>query len=96
MMFLPKLDVEKIINELTETNMSTSNPYSGERRAGSVGFPLPEVDLKITDPNTSIVVPQGGIGGIEVRGANVFQGYWNMPEKPLKNCALMAFSSLAI
>ena len=83
MMFPPKLDVEKMINGLPETNMSTSNPHSGERRAGSVGFPLPGVDLKITDPNTGIVVPQGGIGGIEVRGANVFQGYWNMPKK---NC----------
>ena len=66
---------------MTETNMSTSNPYFGERRAGSVGFPLPGIDLKITDPDTGIVVPQGGIGGIEVRGTNVFQGYWNMPEK---------------
>ena len=66
---------------MTETNMSTSNPYFGERRAGSVGFPLPGIDLKITDPDTGIVVPQGGIGEIEVRGANVFQGYWNMPKK---------------
>jgi len=66
---------------MTETNMSTSNPYDGERRAGSVGFPLPGVELKITDPDSGAPVPQGDIGVIEVRGANVFKGYWNMPEK---------------
>ena len=66
---------------MTETNMSTSNPYKGERRAGTVGFPLPGVELKITDPETGKTVPQGDIGVLEVRGRNVFQGYWNMPEK---------------
>ncbi|SFO32884.1 malonyl-CoA/methylmalonyl-CoA synthetase [Roseovarius lutimaris] len=66
---------------MTETNMSTSNPYVGERRAGTVGFPLPGVDLKITDPDTGKTLPQGEIGLIEVRGPNVFKGYWNMPEK---------------
>lgn len=66
---------------MTETNMNTSNPYKGERRAGSVGLPLPGVELKITDPENGDPVPQGEIGVIEVRGANVFQGYWNMPEK---------------
>ena len=80
-MFPPKLDVEKMINGLPETNMSTSKPYSGARRAGSVGFPLPGIDLKITDPYTGIVVPEGGIARIEVHGANVFEGYWNMPDK---------------
>ncbi|MFU8776959.1 MAG: malonate--CoA ligase [Roseovarius sp.] len=66
---------------MTETNMNTSNPYAGARRAGTVGFPLPGVELKITDPQTGAAVPQGEIGIIEVRGPNVFAGYWNMPEK---------------
>ena len=66
---------------MTETNMSTSNPYEGARRAGTVGFPLPGIDLKITDSTTGETLPQGDIGQIEVRGANVFKGYWNMPEK---------------
>ncbi|SHE80221.1 malonyl-CoA/methylmalonyl-CoA synthetase [Ruegeria intermedia] len=66
---------------MTETNMNTSNPYDGERRAGTVGFPLPGVELKITDPETGDPLPQGEIGMIEVRGPNVFKGYWQMPEK---------------
>ena len=66
---------------MTETNMSTSNPYEGERRAGTVGFPLPGIELKITDSTTGKTLAQGNIGEIEVRGPNVFKGYWNMPEK---------------
>jgi malonyl-CoA/methylmalonyl-CoA synthetase len=66
---------------MTETNMNTSNPYDGERRAGTVGFPLPGVELRITDPETGAALPQGEVGMIEVRGPNVFKGYWNMPEK---------------
>lgn len=66
---------------MTETNMNTSNPYDGERRAGTVGFPFPGVDLKVTDATTGDPVAQGEIGQIEVRGPNVFQGYWQMPEK---------------
>jgi malonyl-CoA/methylmalonyl-CoA synthetase len=66
---------------MTETNMNTSNPYTGERRAGTVGFPLPGVELKITDSKTGATLPQGEIGEIEVRGPNVFKGYWQMPEK---------------
>jgi malonyl-CoA/methylmalonyl-CoA synthetase len=66
---------------MTETNMNTSNPYSGERRPGTVGFPLPATEIKITDSNTGETLPDGEIGEIEVRGANVFKGYWNMPEK---------------
>ena len=66
---------------MTETNMNTSNPYKGERRAGTVGFPLPGVELKVTDPATGAELPQGEIGLIEVRGPNVFKGYWQMPEK---------------
>ena len=66
---------------MTETNMSTSNPYEGERRPGTVGFPLPGIELKITDSTTGKTLAQGTIGEIEVRGPNVFKGYWNMPEK---------------
>jgi malonyl-CoA/methylmalonyl-CoA synthetase len=66
---------------MTETNMNTSNPYDGERRAGTVGFPLPGVTLKVTDPDTGATLPQGEIGILEVRGPNVFMGYWQMPEK---------------
>ncbi|MCH2250277.1 MAG: AMP-binding protein, partial [Cognatishimia sp.] len=66
---------------MTETNMNTSNPYDGDRRAGTVGFPLPDVELKITDPETGATLPDGEIGVMEVRGPNVFQGYWQMPDK---------------
>ena len=66
---------------MTETNMNTSNPYDGERRAGTVGFPLTGVELKITNPETGETLPDGEIGQIEVRGPNVFKGYWQMPEK---------------
>ncbi len=66
---------------MTETNMNTSNPYDGDRRAGTVGFALPGVELKITDPATGDTLPHGEIGQIEVRGPNVFKGYWQMPDK---------------
>ncbi|MEM9062876.1 MAG: malonyl-CoA synthase [Pseudomonadota bacterium] len=66
---------------MTETQMNTSNPYEGERIPGTVGFPLPDVDIKITDPDTGRAVSTGEIGMIEVRGPNVFKGYWRMPEK---------------
>jgi malonyl-CoA/methylmalonyl-CoA synthetase len=65
---------------MTETNMSTSNPYEGQRRAGTVGMPLPDVDLRIADAE-GVELPRGETGIIEVRGPNVFLGYWNMPEK---------------
>ncbi|NCW31486.1 MAG: malonyl-CoA synthase, partial [Alphaproteobacteria bacterium] len=63
------------------TNMNTSNPYDGARRAGTVGMALPGVDMKITNPDTGETLADGEIGQIEVRGPNVFVGYWNMPEK---------------
>lgn len=66
---------------MTETGMNTSNPYDGERIPGSVGVPLPGVELRITDPESGRPLPQGEIGMIEVRGPNVFKGYWRMPEK---------------
>jgi len=64
---------------LTETGMNTSNPYDGERRAGTVGLPLPGVELRITEAGREVA--PGAIGMIEVRGPNVFKGYWRMPEK---------------
>ncbi|MEP3427433.1 MAG: malonyl-CoA synthase [Roseibium sp.] len=66
---------------MTETNMNTSNPCDGDRKAGTVGKPLPGVELKITDPDTGSELPDGEIGQIEVRGPNVFKGYWQMPDK---------------
>jgi malonyl-CoA/methylmalonyl-CoA synthetase len=65
---------------MTETNMNTSNPYDGVRLPGSVGPPLPGIELRITDKQGA-PLPTGEIGMIEVRGPNVFQGYWRMPEK---------------
>lgn len=66
---------------MTETNMNTSNPYAGERRAGTVGPALPGIEVIVTDPETGAELPRGEIGMVEVRGPNVFQGYWRMPEK---------------
>lgn len=66
---------------MTETNMNTSNPYGGDRRAGTVGLPLPGVEVKVTAPGSAQPVEICTIGQIEVRGPNVFKGYWNMPEK---------------
>ncbi|MCR9087473.1 MAG: malonyl-CoA synthase [Rhodobacteraceae bacterium] len=66
---------------MTETSMNTSNPYDGERRAGTVGFALPGVEVKVCDPKTGAELPHGEIGVLEVRGPNVFKGYWQMPEK---------------
>lgn len=65
---------------MTETNMNTSNPYEGERRAGTVGLPLPDVELRVADAQGN-ELPRGETGVVEVRGDNVFAGYWNMPEK---------------
>ena len=66
---------------MTETNMNTSNPYLGERRVGSVGFALPGVEVMISDPETTQELAPGETGMIEVRGPNVFLGYWRKPEK---------------
>jgi malonyl-CoA/methylmalonyl-CoA synthetase len=67
---------------MSETVMLTSNPYRPEsaRRGGTVGLPLPGVSLRVrSDKGTPL--PAGEIGGIEVKGPNIFQGYWRMPEK---------------
>lgn len=65
---------------MTETNMNTSNPYDGPRVPGSVGLPLPGVEVRIADQDGTALA-QGEIGAIEVRGPNVFKGYWRMPDK---------------
>ena len=66
---------------MTETNMNTSNPYHGDRRAGTVGLPLPGVQVIVTDLATGVPLPAGETGVVEVRGPNVFKGYWRMPDK---------------
>ena len=65
---------------MSETGMNTSNPLDGKRAAGTVGFPLPGIEARITN-EAGESLPPGEIGGIEVRGPNVFSGYWRMPEK---------------
>ena len=66
---------------MTETNMNTSNPCDGVRLAGTVGQALPGVDLRIVDAQTGKPVPTGEIGIIELKGDNIFLGYWGMAEK---------------
>ncbi len=66
---------------MTETNMNTTNPYDGDRRAGTVGPPLPGVEVIVADPATGAPLSAGETGSVEVRGPNVFKGYWRMPDK---------------
>jgi malonyl-CoA/methylmalonyl-CoA synthetase len=66
---------------MTETNMNTSNPYEGDRVPGAVGHALPGVTVRVTDPETGKELARETIGMIEVKGPNVFKGYWRMPEK---------------
>jgi malonyl-CoA/methylmalonyl-CoA synthetase len=65
---------------MSEAGMITSNPLEGERKGGTVGLPLPGVSVRIADEEDR-VLPQGAVGGIQIRGSNVFRGYWRMPEK---------------
>lgn len=65
---------------MSETLMNTSNPLDGERVPGSVGYPLPGVELRVVDADGATIA-DGSVGEIEVRGSNVFAGYWHMPEK---------------
>ena len=66
---------------MSETGMLISNPLNGERRVGSVGLPLPGVEARIVDPETEAPLPDGEVGAVQVRGANVCKGYWRRPEK---------------
>jgi malonyl-CoA/methylmalonyl-CoA synthetase len=62
---------------MTETNMNTSNPYEGERKPGSVGLPLPNVQIRITKGHSKTQLPKKEVGMIQVKGPNVFSSYWN-------------------
>ncbi len=65
---------------MTETNMNTSNPLHGERKPGTVGPPLPGVEVRVLD-DSGVELPTNEIGNLQVRGTNVFVGYWHMPDK---------------
>jgi malonyl-CoA/methylmalonyl-CoA synthetase len=65
---------------MTETGMNTSNPLDGPRRPGTVGKPLPGVSLRIVN-DTNQPLPAGEMGQLQVKGDNVFKGYWRLPEK---------------
>jgi malonyl-CoA/methylmalonyl-CoA synthetase len=69
---------------MSETGMNTSNPLHGERRAGTVGLPLADVELRVVDAGGR-QLPPGEAGDLQVRGPNVFPGYWQMPEKTLED-----------
>ena len=64
---------------MSETIINTTNPLAGDRVAGTVGYALPEVEVRVTEDGEPL--PFGDVGMIEVRGPNVFSGYWQMPEK---------------
>ncbi len=66
---------------MTETSMNTSNPFEGERRASTVGFALPDIDIRIADIESGDILAANEVGVIEIRGPNIFKGYWRMPEK---------------
>jgi malonyl-CoA/methylmalonyl-CoA synthetase len=67
---------------MTETLVNTSNPYDGDRRPGAVGFPLPAVEIQLTAPDSGeVLTGKEAVGMIEVRGPNLFAGYWRNPEK---------------
>jgi malonyl-CoA/methylmalonyl-CoA synthetase len=66
---------------MTETGMNCSNPLNGERRIGSVGLPLPGVEVRIVHSETGEILRDGEIGDVQLRGPNVFKGYWRQPEK---------------
>jgi len=65
---------------MTETNMITSNPLEGERLAGTVGYALPGIEVRVADESGQTLAP-GEVGSVELKGPNVFIGYWQMPEK---------------
>lgn len=66
---------------MTETGMNLSNPLEGERRVGSVGMPLPGVEVRIVEPESGAEVAHGEVGELQIRGAHVCKGYWRQPEK---------------
>jgi malonyl-CoA/methylmalonyl-CoA synthetase len=66
---------------MTETGMNCSNPLRGERRLGSVGLPLAGVDVRIVQPENDQLLSDGEIGEVQLRGPNIFKGYWRQPQK---------------
>src|SRR5690606_8281084 len=66
---------------MTETGMNLSNPLDGERRVGSVGLPLPGVEVRIVDPENGNQLPDGEVGEVQIRGPHVCRGYWRQPDK---------------
>jgi malonyl-CoA/methylmalonyl-CoA synthetase len=75
---------------MSETTMLVSNPYRGERKAGTVGLPLTGVDVRVMNAQGNIA-GVAEIGDIQVKGANVFQGYWRMPEKTAEEFTVDGF-----
>ena len=75
---------------MSETNMNTSNPLRGERRAGTVGPALPGVTVRVVDDAGDCLV-DGEVGNLQVRGPNVFSGYWRMPEKTAEDFTVDGF-----
>ncbi|MGL6340054.1 MAG: AMP-binding protein [Waterburya sp.] len=65
---------------MSETGVNTSNPLTGERRLGTVGLPLGKSELRVVDDHDQIL-PRGQVGHVQVKGENIFSGYWQMPEK---------------
>ena len=65
---------------MSETNMNISNPLNGERKPATVGLPLPGIEARVVDANNQIM-PTGEVGDLQIKGKNVFKGYWRMPEK---------------
>ncbi|MCP3143920.1 AMP-binding protein [Pyxidicoccus xibeiensis] len=70
---------------MTETIMNTTNPYDGERRPGTVGFPFPGQEVRVVDVRTRQPLPPGQTGEIEVRGPHVFAGYWERPDATMES-----------
>jgi malonyl-CoA/methylmalonyl-CoA synthetase len=66
---------------MTETGMNCSNPLDGERRLGSVGLPLSGVEVRVVNPENDHPLPDGEIGEVQLRGSNIFKGYWKQPQK---------------
>ena len=77
---------------MTETGMNTSNPLHGERRPGTVGLPLPGIEVRVADEAGRVLGPDE-VGVLEVRGPNVFKGYWRMPEQDRRGVSRRTASS---
>ncbi|MGZ9223524.1 MAG: AMP-binding protein, partial [Anaerolineales bacterium] len=70
---------------MTETGMNCSNPFDGERRMGSVGLALPGVEVRVVNPENDQPLPIGETGEVQLRGPNIFKGYWKQPQKTVES-----------